>query len=145
MNSSSLNITAPYVLPPLNTSLDACNPSVGRPMIFNASAIPPHSSYCQVDFPYLITNMSSCCNGPVQVYNNCTQWCQTNSGEDGPFASCVHKAIDTMGYNLSSYEMALAYRCGNTTEKGMSSGGERNRVGFVAGFVVVMAALATLG
>jgi hypothetical protein len=50
-----------------------------------------------------------------------------------------------MGYNLSSYGMALAYRCGNTTEKGMSSGGGRNGVGFVGAIVVVMAALATLG
>ncbi|RDI78321.1 hypothetical protein Vi05172_g11741 [Venturia inaequalis] len=102
MNSSTLNITTPNTLPPLDTSLSACNLSSDpSDNVFNTSAIPDGSTFCQINFPYPITNMVDCCTGPACISNNCTQWRQMDftMGQDSVFPQCVEGKIRDMRYD----------------------------------------------
>src|ERR1700712_237359 len=96
MNSSTMSSFTSNLTQTSTTSsyrylpTEACNPSYMPQITFNSTLnFPSGSAYCQVNFPYQLDNLKSCCGGGVvQVWQNCTQYCKTNKDLHS-FSTCV--------------------------------------------------------
>lgn len=72
-----------------------CNSDEGPvipPEILNYTSGTP---YCQFNYPTYLANLITCCgnNTEVKVWNNCTQFCESNSVDPTLFSRCIRRIL----------------------------------------------------
>ncbi|KAF2675355.1 hypothetical protein BT63DRAFT_420554 [Microthyrium microscopicum] len=161
MNStiSSLSPTAaPTPTPAPTTSsykvlptadLQRCKPSEGPDLIFGDPGManfPKGAGYCQVNFPYRLEGLQRCCGGSeLQIFNNCTQYCQTSYTEKTSsqafqnWTYCVDSTLEAIGYNPG--QLTLMTGCGKRTSLASRTVNQLPWIGKVIVLLVVAAGI----
>jgi hypothetical protein len=122
--------------------LARCRPGEMPNIPFNfTSYFPPGSSYCQVNYPYALTDLMRCCGGgKVESWNNCTQWCKTDSTLN-LWSNCVQLYLDDVITKLPGTS-TVGTHCGKAESSGASS---LSKVHWKGSVVILLAAFAVIG